>query len=123
MSAQPPPSSTSISPSNPGDPEHTVQRPEPTPLPGQDNAGTSNATVRPVATKKKRNHRGGKKKRARKPSFGASTEDGCGMPDLPQSQLEEDTADAARSRFYRLQDNLSNTSVESEGLLDHRLVL
>ncbi|RDL29937.1 CorA family metal ion transporter [Venustampulla echinocandica] len=128
MSAQPPPpSSTSMAPSNPGNSEHSPQRPEPAPLPSQENAGTSSATLRPVAagpqaiTKKKRNHRGGKKKRARRPSFGASTEDGSGMPELPRSRLEQDPSNAARSRFYRLQDNnLSNTSVESEGLLDHR---
>jgi magnesium transporter len=44
------------------------------------------------------------------------------MPETPRSQTEN-AQNAARSRFYRLQgQNLSNTSLESESLLDHRLV-
>ena len=69
-------------------------------------------------SKKKRNHRGGKKKRPRKQSFAVSTEDGSGI------QGGSARAEAsARDTLYRLQSrNLSNTSLESEALLDHRLV-
>ena len=75
-----------------------------------------------IVPKKKRNHRGGKKKHARRRSFAASIEDGSGMPETPQSQIRN-VPNAARSRFYRVQgQNLSNTSLESESLLDHRLV-
>lgn len=70
--------------------------------------------------KKKRNHRGGKKKRARRQSFAASIGDGSGMPETPQSHVG-DVQNAAKASFYRLQGrNLSNTSLESESLLDHR---
>jgi magnesium transporter len=80
---------------------------------------TSSQTV----PKKKRNHRGGKKKRSRRRSFAASLEDGSGMPETPQSQAAN-AQNAARLSFYRLQGrNLSNTSLESESLLDHRLVI
>jgi magnesium transporter len=45
------------------------------------------------------------------------------MPETPQSQVGN-VENAARSSFYRLQGrNLSNTSLESESLLDHRLVI
>ena len=44
------------------------------------------------------------------------------MPETPQSRTEH-AHSAARSSFYRLQGrNMSNTSLESEFLLDHRLV-
>lgn len=74
------------------------------------------------ASKKKRNHRGGRKKRPRKQSFAASTEDGSGMPG--RSNRGEPSQSAARDALYRLQGrNLSSTSLESEALLDHRLDL
>lgn len=91
---------------------------------------TSNSTLRPdaassqTATRKKRNHRGGKKKRARRQSFAVSTEDGHGMPETSQSSRPGQSQNAARSSFYRLHgQNLSNTSLESEALLDHRSVI
>lgn len=44
------------------------------------------------------------------------------MPEILQSQ-NENAQSAARSSFYRIQGHsLSNTSLESESLLDHRLV-
>lgn len=104
------------------------QRPELAPL--QESAAgpsVSNSTLRPGATssqiapRKKRNHRGGKKKRARRQSFAASTEDGSEMPEAAQSSRHGQLQNAARSSFYRVQGhNLSNTSLESEALLDHR---
>ncbi|KAK2623945.1 hypothetical protein QTJ16_006579 [Diplocarpon rosae] len=96
------------------------QRPEPTALQTPRHApSSSTVTLRPEAStpipKKKRNHRGGKKKRRRQ-SFAASTEDGSGMP---ETSHRVDSQSAARASFYRVQ-NLSNTSLESEALLDHR---
>ncbi len=115
-------------PSTPANSTAETQRPGPTALqtPGGD-ANNSNATLRPDATiqqatsKKKRNHRGGKKKRARKQSFAASTEDGSGMPETSNSHRMGHSESAVRNSFYRLQGrNLSSTSIESEALLDHR---
>ncbi|KAG0650722.1 metal ion transporter [Hyphodiscus hymeniophilus] len=123
--AAPPPRLAPISDSNSGD---TPQRPEPTALqtpsgPG----GRSTDTLRPddlqsqPIPRKKRNHRGGKKKRTRKQSFAVSTEDGSGILETPQSHRQTQSQSAARASFYRLQGrNASNTSLESEALLDHR---
>ncbi|KAH7551525.1 hypothetical protein J3E72DRAFT_232124 [Bipolaris maydis] len=73
--------------------------------------------------KKKKTHRGGKKRRNRRPSFAAGA-------DLPQADSMDERptlANAAShgqsrgsSSFYRTHSNLSNTSLESEALLDHR---
>jgi magnesium transporter len=114
--------------STPSDSAAEPQRPGPTALQiPEGDANNSNATLRPDASvpqaipKKKRNHRGGKKKRARKQSFAASTEDGSGMPETTDSRRRGAAESAVRNSFYRLQGgNLSNTSVESEALLDHR---
>jgi magnesium transporter len=106
------------------------QRPDPTALqtPPQ-RVIESNATLRPDAAagpqtipkKKRNNHRGGKKKRTRRQSFAASNDDGAGMPGTSRSHRREDSENAARASFYRVQGrNLSNTSVESNTLLDHR---
>jgi len=110
--------------SNPG--SAPLQRPDPFALQAA-GPSTSNSTLRPEgnasqpAPRKKRNHRGGKKKRARRQSFAVSNEDGSGMPETPQSHRAGHSQSAARSSFYRLQGrNLSNTSIESEALLDHR---
>jgi magnesium transporter len=76
-----------------------------------------------TTTKKKRNHRGGKKKRARKQSFLALDENGSGMQESSRGLLGDDGQQkAARASFYRLQarSNLSDTSLDSEALLDHR---
>ncbi|KAF2108413.1 hypothetical protein BDV96DRAFT_692778 [Lophiotrema nucula] len=75
---------------------------------------------------KKRKHRGGKKRRNRRQSFAAppSTIDEGDMAgdvrpslaDMPQSS----NTSRHNSSFYRLRANNSNTSLESEALLDHR---
>lgn len=106
------------------------QRPEPTPLPGPSaTPNESNATIRPdvavpqSAPRKKRNHRGGKKKRPRRQSFAVTDEEGSRMLENPHDSRSGQSQSAARSSFYRIQgSNLSNTSLESEALLDHRLV-
>jgi len=126
MSAPPPPrfATEPTSSSGSGNP----QRPEPTAIQTSAAApSTSNSTLRPDATlsqaapRKKRNHRGGRKKRTRKQSFAVSTEDGSVMPETPQPHRGAQSQGAVRSSFYRLQGrNLSNTSLESEALLDHR---
>lgn len=123
MAAPPPPRSSGQPSSKPTGDE--LQRPGPFALQNPSNApNTSTATLRPdgsAAPRKKRNHRGGKKKRNRRQSFAASTEDGSGIPEILQSRRSGQGQSAARSSFYRLQgQNLSNTSLESEALLDHR---
>jgi len=122
MSAQALPRLTTPAPSGSGSTE--PQRPEPTTIqPSQADPSTSNVTLRPAeatANKKRNNHRGGKKKKKRRQSFAASAEDGSGMPEAPYSHRVNPQS-ATSSSFYRLQgQNLSNTSIESEALQDHR---
>lgn len=105
-------------------------RPEPTAIQcsEQGRDGTSASTLQPdlavgqEAPRKKRNHRGGKKKRNRRQSFAAPSDDGSGLLETSQSRGEVHVERGPRPRpsFYRLQRNLSNTSIESETLLDHR---
>lgn len=106
-------------------------RPEPTAiqrLHTDGNLENSTATLRPDAStsqgpaKKKRNHRGGKKSKKRRQSFAMDpSEDGSGMPETSQSSRNLNEQNNARSSFYRIQGrNHSNTSLESEALLDHR---
>ena len=77
--------------------------------------------------KKRRNHRGGKKKKNRRQSF-AVTSDEPGQGDGNRSNrdlLDVNRASASRPSFYRLGQsgrNLSETSLDSEALLDHRYV-
>lgn len=104
------------------------QRPEPTAIqPPQDNVNDLNPTSTRIgdskkgSKKKRNNHRGGKKKRLRRQSFAASTEDGHDMVETPMAQRAAQSQSAMRSSFYRGR-NLSTTSIESEALLDHRLV-
>ena len=123
MSAPQPPRVTASPPSG----SATPQRPEPTALqtPASPRDAESNATLRPEAAgpqtipkKKRNNHRGGRKKRARRQSFAVSN-DGAGMPETSSSRREGENT--ARASFYRLQGrNMSNTSIESDALLDHR---
>jgi magnesium transporter len=84
----------------------------------QDQAGPSSS-----APAKKKKHRGGKKKRNRRQSFAASADIGTGDMNDERPSLANVTGNS-RSRgsnsFYRMSSNLSNTSLESEALLDHR---
>lgn len=96
----------------------TPARPEPTAIQGQ-GQGKSEMSLRteagPSQPKKRKNHRS-KKKRTRRQSFAPSeTEDGSGLPGTSR-----ESQSAARNSFYRRQNNHSNTSIESEALLDHR---
>lgn len=76
----------------------------------------------PTAPKKKR-HRGGKKRRRRQ-SFAAPQSDQDAHSDAHDAErpslAEVNRQKAATNRFYRLGQNRSNTSLESEALLDHR---
>ncbi|KAL9103964.1 MAG: hypothetical protein Q9163_001026 [Psora crenata] len=83
---------------------------------------TQSTTQAPASTegertgpKKRRNHRAGKRKKTRRQSFLPATED---------EDMEQPTAAAPRNPFYRLThsggQNLSETSIASEALLDHR---
>ena len=113
----------------PGTPQELKEpvRPQPSALQGdQGHDGASGSTLRPDPTAaqggaRKRSHRGGKKKRNRRQSFAAPSDDGSGLPEASQSRVDVHIQGVARSNsFYRLQQNLSNTSIESETLLDHR---
>ncbi|KAK4994223.1 CorA metal ion transporter [Elasticomyces elasticus] len=77
------------------------------------------------STQKKRRHRGGKKKRNRRQSFlapsdNAESEIGDERPSLLNVPGRQSATHSAS--FYRLQDGRkeSNTSLDSEALLDHR---
>ncbi|OAL52097.1 cora-domain-containing protein [Pyrenochaeta sp. DS3sAY3a] len=74
------------------------------------------------APPKKKKHRGGKKRRNRRQSFAASQGMGADMSDERPSIVDVGAHGRSRanSSFYRLHGNLSNTSLESEALLDHR---
>ncbi|KAJ4318476.1 CorA metal ion transporter [Neodidymelliopsis sp. IMI 364377] len=76
-----------------------------------------------TAAGKKKKHRGGKKRRNRRQSFAATADMGQGDMNDDRPSLE-DIAGHGNSRgstsFYGLSRNLSNTSLESEALLDHR---
>ncbi|KAH9869403.1 hypothetical protein IAQ61_006609 [Plenodomus lingam] len=72
---------------------------------------------------KKKKHRAGKKRRNRRQSFAASGDLNTGDMSHERPSLA-DVAGHGNSRgstsFYRSQNNLSTTSLESEALLDHR---
>lgn len=73
--------------------------------------------------KKKRKNRAGKKRRNRRQSFAAPHDtDTGGMAQERPGLVDPTTASSvARDSFYRLHEgNKSNTSLESEALLDHR---
>ncbi|TKX21753.1 putative CorA-like Mg2+ transporter protein [Elsinoe australis] len=104
--------------------QHTSERPDGF---GGHNASASgsNGASGGVSTHKKRKHRGGRKKRARRQSFAApseSTVNDNDEHDRRPSLLDGPRPSAASSTgFYRLKNgNKSNTSLESEALLDHR---
>ncbi|KAK0617886.1 hypothetical protein B0T17DRAFT_618542 [Bombardia bombarda] len=66
--------------------------------------------------RRRKNHRGGKKKKARTKSFATPGED-----DMTQDGLNSEGLDSVREDFYsRSGGNYSNTSLDSEALLDHR---
>jgi hypothetical protein len=74
--------------------------------------------------KKRRNHRGGKRKKNRRQSFAAGPANlGTGEGSKSNLDLLEPPASTSRPTFYRLGQsgrNMSSTSLDSEALLDHR---
>jgi magnesium transporter len=74
------------------------------------------------APKKKKTHRGGKKKRNRRQSFAANVDlaQGDSMEERPSLANVSHGQSRGSNGFYRTHSNLSNTSLESEALLDHR---
>ncbi|KAJ4375158.1 CorA metal ion transporter [Neocucurbitaria cava] len=93
---------------------------------GSSNAADAGSQDQPgpsaTAQAKKKKHRGGKKRRNRRQSFAATQDMGEDLSDERPSLTN--VAGHGRSRgsssFYRQHGNLSNTSLESEALLDHR---
>lgn len=77
----------------------------------------------PENAPKKKRHRGGKKRKNRRQSFVAPSESAVDGDDIDRrpSLLDAPRPSAQTSSFYRLRNgNRSNTSLESEALLDHR---
>ncbi|RMZ72021.1 family metal ion transporter [Pyrenophora seminiperda CCB06] len=73
--------------------------------------------------KKKKTHRGGKKRRNRRQSFAAGVElaQADSMDERPSlANVASHGQSRGSNGFYRTHSNLSNTSLESEALLDHR---
>ncbi|SMR54260.1 unnamed protein product [Zymoseptoria tritici ST99CH_1E4] len=94
--------------------------------PGPSNASSSAANPTESAPPKKKKHRAGKKRRNRRQSFIApseATEENVPTGERP-SLLDTAARNSAshQASFYRLNNsgNRSNTSLESEALLDHR---
>ena len=78
-----------------------------------------------AAAKRRKNHRGGKKKRNRRQTFLPSTGDGdMGAMSSSRNMQESQSPAPARPPFYRLGQssgrNLSEVSLDSNALLDHR---
>ncbi|KAI9686310.1 MAG: CorA metal ion transporter [Bogoriella megaspora] len=91
--------------------------------PGTSNAQAQGQSSSAETPSKKRKHRGGKKRRNRRQSFAAPSE-GTDVSDMAHerpSLLDAPPPDsAARSSLYRLGQNNSSTSLDSDVLLDHR---
>lgn len=86
------------------------------------NAGGGNGDT---AAPKKKRHRAGKKRRNRRQSFVAPSESTAAEdlddPDRRPSLLDNPRSSGVQNSFYRLKSAAkSNTSLESEALLDHR---
>lgn len=78
-----------------------------------------------AAGKRRKNHRAGKKKKNRRQSFLPGTEEGNEEPSRSNHNLQDpQNAAPPRPPFYRLGQsggrNLSETSLDSNALLDHR---
>ena len=88
----------------------------------QSNTHNTNQSRQP----KKRKHRGGKKKRNRRQSFAAASEDSTVASlagDIGENGAGSSHMVFPQRQFYRLGQQIgsnSNTSLDSEALLDHR---
>jgi magnesium transporter len=93
--------------------------------PAEGHVGLPSASTTTADGKKKRKHRGGKKRRNRRQSFAAPSETSAvasGRDVLPDDPLIEEAEPVGRRQsIYRSNArNLSNESLDSEALLDHR---
>ena len=101
-------------------PTETLNRTADTP-----NALGTGQAEQTAVSKRRRNHRGGKRKKGRRQSFAVTGEDrGDGNTAASnQGVREQSKSNAPMPPFYRLGQsgrNLSSTSLDSEALLDHR---
>lgn len=75
-----------------------------------------NVSAGPSSPKKRKSHRAVKKKRQRRKSLAAHLEDEARDPSSP-----EESSNTPREHFYNMRGrNISNTSIETDALLDHR---
>ncbi|KAI6925834.1 hypothetical protein KC341_g13142, partial [Hortaea werneckii] len=87
----------------------------------QSTAETSQSQAAPGKPKKKRPRGGKNRRKNRKQSFVAPSESNADDVEQRPSLLDVPRSSAQQASFYRLQTgNRSNTSLESEALLDHR---
>jgi magnesium transporter len=88
-----------------------------------DNSSRPGLEASSAPPKKKKTHRGGRKRRNRRQSFaaGADLAQGDSMDERPSlANVASHGQSRGSNGFYRTHSNLSNTSLESEALLDHR---
>ncbi|KAK1781918.1 hypothetical protein QBC45DRAFT_29898 [Copromyces sp. CBS 386.78] len=90
-------------------------------IPPRHNASVSNSGAsagqppQNQPSRRRKNHRAGKKKKNRRKSFGVTSED------MVQESMNDEVLAEARNGFYSHPgNNFSNTSIDSEALLDHR---
>jgi len=99
---------------------------QPTDAQNISNAAPADQGEQPAASRRKRTHRGGKKKRNRRQSFAAPLDDtSTADPARPNHDLlDVPGSSTTRPPFYKVGQsggrNLSSTSLDSEALLDHR---
>lgn len=79
-----------------------------------------------AATRRRRNHRAGRKKKNRRQSFATAGEEArqADPARVNRDLLDVSNVTTARPPFYRLGQSggISDTSLDSQALLDHRLV-
>ncbi|KAF1832307.1 magnesium transporter ALR2 [Decorospora gaudefroyi] len=116
MAANPPRSSGGPDPGGPSNASTAAASDNPT-RPGLEAGPSASAP-----SKKKKTHRGGKKRRNRRQSFAATADlaQGDSMDERPSLASVAHSQSRGSNSFYRTHSNLSNTSLESEALLDHR---
>lgn len=100
-----------------------MDRPDTPQPPGRPSTSSTNPApdlTRPPSAprhgpRRRKNHRGGAKKKARKKSFALPPDE------IGQDSVNSEGLEGRRGSFYsRPAGNLSNTSMDSEALLDHR---
>ncbi|KAK8227492.1 hypothetical protein HDK90DRAFT_495252 [Phyllosticta capitalensis] len=114
-------SSASTVPATSNPPQPTIHAPQSSSETAPQSSRDASAPKAPK--EKKKRHRGGKKRRRRQ-SFAAPPSDNDAHSDAHEAErpslADVNRHKTASSSFYRLGQNRSNTSLESEALLDHR---